>query len=182
MPPHTFFDSRNVPGILLFRVGNGLCSSCGWLFDSCGRLRRSLGLPGLLRSLGVRRFMNHELCFVTITGGDLGLSIGKMRRALGVGPAENRSVDSGWQEKYQGYRDRSFQHTYLFLRRAITMAIGQAEDRERSVPGSSENQLTSPGPTSLPRRFSTSGFYRDPSASPSFSGKKHSLFFSRPVP
>jgi hypothetical protein len=113
MPPHTFFDSRNFPGILLFRVGNGLCSSCGWRFGSSSSLRRSLGLACLLRSLRVRRFTIHKLCFGTIAGGDLGLPVGIMRRALGIGPAENRPVDSGWQEKDQGYHDRSFQRTYL---------------------------------------------------------------------
>src|SRR5660398_7461 len=84
VPANTLFPSRNLPAILLFRAGNGLCNSCGWLFRSFRRLRRSLSLSGLLRSLGVRRFMIHKFCFVTIAGGDLGLPVGKMCSALGV--------------------------------------------------------------------------------------------------
>jgi len=62
--------------------------------------------------------MNDEPCLVTIEGGDLGLSIGKMRSALGVGPAENRPVGSGGQDKQQGYCDRTYQHTCLFRKPA----------------------------------------------------------------
>ena len=62
--------------------------------------------------------MNHELCLVTIAGGDLGLSIGKMRSALGVGPAENRPVGSGRQDQQQDYYDRTDQRPCLFRKPA----------------------------------------------------------------
>lgn len=65
--------------------------------------------------------MNHELCLVPIAGRDLGLSIGKMRSAPGVGPAENRSVGSGCQNKQQGDYDRTYQRTCLFRKPAYLL-------------------------------------------------------------
>ena len=123
MPRNMLISSRTSAGILRFRGGDGRCDSRGGIFGSCGRLRGSLGLPALWRILGVCRLMNHELCLVTIAGGDLGLSIGKMRSAPGVGPAENRSVGSGWQDKQQGYYDRTYQRTCLFRKPAYLSGV-----------------------------------------------------------
>lgn len=121
MPRNMLVSPRNPAGILLSKVGDGRCNSCGEDFGSWSGLRRSLSLAGLLRSLRVRRFRIHKLCFVPIAGRDIGLFIGKMFRSLGVGPAENRSVGSGCQDKHQGDYDRTYQCTCLFRKPAYLL-------------------------------------------------------------